>query len=139
MRNAAPCILVKEVCNFADSDKIKRWQRYAAATSAAVTKAILEGWVGGGSSSGGSHADNDDGRVGPNHETGHNQNTRWRKYLCLVDKYRLGAWCPASRRKTTKKDGYETFPARGDDYSLGEQYQASLIRQERGDNFLLRP
>ncbi|KAI6367829.1 hypothetical protein MCOR25_004794 [Pyricularia grisea] len=32
------CILVKGVYNFADSYKNKRWQRYAAATSAAVTK-----------------------------------------------------------------------------------------------------
>ncbi|KAH8848031.1 hypothetical protein MCOR27_007927 [Pyricularia oryzae] len=46
--DGAPCVVVKGVCDFADSHKSKRWQRYAAATSAAVTKAILQGWVGGG-------------------------------------------------------------------------------------------
>ncbi|KAK9443465.1 NACHT and Ankyrin domain protein [Metarhizium brunneum] len=37
-----PCIIVKSVCDYADSHKNKQWQNYAAATAAAVTKALLE-------------------------------------------------------------------------------------------------
>ncbi|TLD31565.1 hypothetical protein PspLS_02209 [Pyricularia sp. CBS 133598] len=60
--DGAPCVVVKGVCDFADSHKSKRWQRYAAATSAAVTKAILEGWVGDGGSGGDGGGDgNNDG------------------------------------------------------------------------------
>jgi nucleoside phosphorylase len=40
-----PCIVIKGVCDYADSHKIKLWQRYAAATAAACTKAFLEYWV----------------------------------------------------------------------------------------------
>ncbi|PGH16432.1 hypothetical protein AJ79_01763 [Helicocarpus griseus UAMH5409] len=41
-----PAVLViKGVCDYADSHKNKRWQRYAAATAAAVTKCFLENWV----------------------------------------------------------------------------------------------
>ena len=32
------------VCDYADSHKSKRWQNYAAATAAAVTKSFLEDW-----------------------------------------------------------------------------------------------
>jgi nucleoside phosphorylase len=40
-----PCIVVKGVCDYADSHKNKKWQRYAAATAAACTKAFLKDWV----------------------------------------------------------------------------------------------
>ncbi|KAM0203118.1 hypothetical protein ACHAPI_001292, partial [Fusarium lateritium] len=36
-----PCILVKGICDYADSHKNKAWQDFAAATAAAVAKAIL--------------------------------------------------------------------------------------------------
>ncbi|KAK1976070.1 phosphorylase superfamily protein [Colletotrichum cereale] len=36
-----PCIVVKGVCDYADSHKNKKWQPYAAATAASVMKAIL--------------------------------------------------------------------------------------------------
>ncbi|KAL2880914.1 hypothetical protein SGCOL_003564 [Colletotrichum sp. CLE4] len=37
-----PCIIVKGVCDYADSHKNKTWQHYAAATAAAATKALLD-------------------------------------------------------------------------------------------------
>ncbi|KAF4949211.1 hypothetical protein FGADI_9068 [Fusarium gaditjirri] len=37
-----PCIVVKGVCDYADSHKNKEWQNFAAATSASVVKALLE-------------------------------------------------------------------------------------------------
>ncbi|KAK1983101.1 hypothetical protein LZ30DRAFT_624045 [Colletotrichum cereale] len=37
-----PCIVVKAVCDYADSHKNKRWQNFAAATAASTTKALLE-------------------------------------------------------------------------------------------------
>nr|RBQ98908.1 hypothetical protein FVER53263_03201 [Fusarium verticillioides] len=37
-----PCIIVKGVCDYADSHKNKGWQNFAAATAAAVTKALIE-------------------------------------------------------------------------------------------------
>ena len=37
-----PCIVVKGVCDFSDSHKNQAWQDYAAATAAAVGKALLE-------------------------------------------------------------------------------------------------
>ncbi|ELQ39291.1 hypothetical protein M0657_007347 [Pyricularia oryzae] len=73
-----------------------------------------------------------------------NQKTRWQKYLCLVDKYRLGSLVPCIEKDETEKDedsnklcqdGFDIFPTGGDDYSLSEQYQAGLVRQERGDDF----
>jgi nucleoside phosphorylase len=39
-----PCILVKGVCDYADSHKNKLWQVYAAATGASAAKAFLEYW-----------------------------------------------------------------------------------------------
>lgn len=36
-----PCIIVKSVCDYADSHKSKGWQSFAAATSAAAAKALL--------------------------------------------------------------------------------------------------
>lgn len=38
------CLVVKAVCDYADSHKNKRWQTYAAASAAACTKALLESW-----------------------------------------------------------------------------------------------
>jgi nucleoside phosphorylase len=39
-----PTIVVKSVCDYADSHKNKKWQEYAAVTAAACTKALLEEW-----------------------------------------------------------------------------------------------
>ncbi|KAH6957291.1 nucleoside phosphorylase domain-containing protein [Fusarium avenaceum] len=39
-----PCVIIKGVCDYADSHKDKRWQGFAAATAAACMKAFLEGW-----------------------------------------------------------------------------------------------
>ncbi|GAB1315236.1 Kinesin light chain 2 [Madurella fahalii] len=36
-----PCLVVKGVCDYADSHKNKKWQHYAAATAASVAKAML--------------------------------------------------------------------------------------------------
>lgn len=38
------CIIIKGVCDYADSHKNKLWQPYAAATGASVMKAFLEYW-----------------------------------------------------------------------------------------------
>ncbi|KAL2817330.1 hypothetical protein BJX63DRAFT_385723 [Aspergillus granulosus] len=38
------CIIIKGVCDYADSHKNKSWQAYAAATGAATAKAFLEYW-----------------------------------------------------------------------------------------------
>ncbi|KAL6406228.1 hypothetical protein AUP68_10397 [Ilyonectria robusta] len=40
-----PCIVVKGVCDYADSHKHKGWQNFAAATAASASKAILEGYI----------------------------------------------------------------------------------------------
>ncbi|KAK5992534.1 Vegetative incompatibility protein HET-E-1 [Cladobotryum mycophilum] len=37
-----PCLVVKAVCDYADSHKNKSWQNFAAATAASVTKALVE-------------------------------------------------------------------------------------------------
>ncbi|KAM0263379.1 hypothetical protein ACHAQJ_001235 [Trichoderma viride] len=37
-----PCILVKGVCDYADGHRDKRWQDFAAATAASVTRALVE-------------------------------------------------------------------------------------------------
>jgi len=42
-----PCIVIKGVCDYADSHKMKRWQNYAAATAAACMKAFLMAWTSG--------------------------------------------------------------------------------------------
>ncbi|KAK6518911.1 hypothetical protein TWF281_003601 [Arthrobotrys megalospora] len=39
-----PSVVIKGVCDYADSHKNKRWQGYAAACAAAVTKSFLESW-----------------------------------------------------------------------------------------------
>jgi nucleoside phosphorylase len=38
------CIIIKGVCDYADSHKNKAWQMYAAATGAAAAKAFLQYW-----------------------------------------------------------------------------------------------
>ncbi|KAJ0412956.1 nucleoside phosphorylase domain-containing protein [Aspergillus carlsbadensis] len=40
-----PCIIIKGVCDYADSHKSKVWQAYAAATGASTAKAFLEYWM----------------------------------------------------------------------------------------------
>jgi nucleoside phosphorylase len=42
--NIMSCIIIKGVCDYADSHKNKAWQGYAAATGAATLKAFLEYW-----------------------------------------------------------------------------------------------
>jgi nucleoside phosphorylase len=56
-RDEIPCIIVKGICDYADSHKNKRWQDFAAATAASVARAMLERYnigdgTGGGVSSG---------------------------------------------------------------------------------------
>lgn len=40
-----PCVMIKGVCDYADSHKNKEWQSYAAASAAACTKAFLGYWA----------------------------------------------------------------------------------------------
>jgi nucleoside phosphorylase len=40
-----PSIVIKGVCDYADSHKRKGWQRYAVATAAACMKAFLVEWT----------------------------------------------------------------------------------------------
>jgi nucleoside phosphorylase len=40
-----PCLIIKGVCDYADSHKSKRWQNYAATSAAACMKAFLENWI----------------------------------------------------------------------------------------------
>jgi hypothetical protein len=40
-----PSLVIKGVCDYADSHKNKQWQDYAAATAAACTKAFLKRWI----------------------------------------------------------------------------------------------
>ncbi|KAL7791384.1 ankyrin repeat protein [Trichoderma ceciliae] len=42
--NCLPCLVIKGICDYADSHSNDRWQRYAAATAAAYAKELL-GWV----------------------------------------------------------------------------------------------
>jgi nucleoside phosphorylase len=39
-----PTVVIKSVCDYADSHKNKKWQKYAAATAASCMKAFLEEW-----------------------------------------------------------------------------------------------
>ncbi|KAI9373906.1 hypothetical protein BJX61DRAFT_355122 [Aspergillus egyptiacus] len=39
-----PCLIIKGVCDYADSHKSKSWQAYAAAAGASAAKAFLEYW-----------------------------------------------------------------------------------------------
>jgi nucleoside phosphorylase len=40
-----PCVIIKGVCDYADSHKNKVWQDYAAATAASCTKTFLDYWM----------------------------------------------------------------------------------------------
>jgi nucleoside phosphorylase len=40
-----PCVVIKGVCDYADSHKNKKWQGYAALTAAACMKAFLKEWA----------------------------------------------------------------------------------------------
>lgn len=42
--NTFPCVVIKGACDYADSHKMKVWQRYAAATAAAGAAAFLGFW-----------------------------------------------------------------------------------------------
>ncbi|KAK1774869.1 hypothetical protein QBC45DRAFT_360957 [Copromyces sp. CBS 386.78] len=50
-----PSIVIKGVCDYADSHKSKMWQDYAAATAASVAKAVLDEYPGSGRVSGDAH------------------------------------------------------------------------------------
>jgi nucleoside phosphorylase len=41
LMNNFPCLVVREICDYADSHKNDRWQRYAAAVAATYTKELL--------------------------------------------------------------------------------------------------
>ncbi|KAL3459031.1 nucleoside phosphorylase domain-containing protein [Aspergillus heterothallicus] len=41
LMNDSPCLVVRGICDYADSHKNKRWQPYAAGTAAAYAKALL--------------------------------------------------------------------------------------------------
>ncbi|KAE8336390.1 nucleoside phosphorylase domain-containing protein [Aspergillus arachidicola] len=43
--DSLPCLVVKGVCDYADSHKNKLWQPHAAATGAACMKALLDEWT----------------------------------------------------------------------------------------------
>jgi nucleoside phosphorylase len=43
--NSLPCIVVKSVCDYADSHKDKSWQTYTAGRAAACMKSLLEQWA----------------------------------------------------------------------------------------------
>jgi nucleoside phosphorylase len=36
-----PCLVVRGICDYADSHKNKQWQKYAAGTASAYTKGLL--------------------------------------------------------------------------------------------------
>ncbi|KAF3252383.1 hypothetical protein TWF128_006747 [Orbilia oligospora] len=42
---AFPTIIIKSVCDYSDSHKQKKWQKYAATTAAACMKAFLKEWI----------------------------------------------------------------------------------------------
>jgi nucleoside phosphorylase len=41
LMNHFPCLVIRGICDYADSHKNKRWQGYAASTAAAYAKTIL--------------------------------------------------------------------------------------------------
>ena len=41
LMNSFPCLVVRGICDYADSHKNKRWQPYAAGTAAAYAKEVL--------------------------------------------------------------------------------------------------
>jgi nucleoside phosphorylase len=42
LMDSFPCLVIRGICDYADSHKNKRWQPYAAATAAAFAKELLE-------------------------------------------------------------------------------------------------
>lgn len=42
LMNSFPCIVIRGICDYADSQKNKDWQEYAAAIAAAYVKELLE-------------------------------------------------------------------------------------------------
>ncbi|KAM6540333.1 hypothetical protein FALCPG4_002051 [Fusarium falciforme] len=45
VRDELPCIIIKGVCDYADSHKNKKWRPFAAATAASATKALLSCYI----------------------------------------------------------------------------------------------
>jgi hypothetical protein len=41
LMNNFPCIIIRGICNYADSHKNKAWQKHAAAVAAAFAKKLL--------------------------------------------------------------------------------------------------
>jgi nucleoside phosphorylase len=41
LMDSFPCLVIRGICDYADSHKNKRWQPYAAATAAAYAKELL--------------------------------------------------------------------------------------------------
>jgi len=41
LMDSFPCLVIRGICDYADSHKNKRWQSYAAATAAAYAKELL--------------------------------------------------------------------------------------------------
>jgi nucleoside phosphorylase len=41
LMNSFPCLVIRGICDYADSHKNKRWQPYAAATAAVCAKEVL--------------------------------------------------------------------------------------------------
>ena len=41
LMDSFPCLVIRGICDYADSHKNKRWQPYAAATAAAFAKELL--------------------------------------------------------------------------------------------------
>ena len=41
LMNSFPCLVIRGICDYADSHKNKRWQPYAAATAACYAKELL--------------------------------------------------------------------------------------------------
>jgi hypothetical protein len=39
--NSFPCLVIRGICDYADSHKNKQWQMYAAGTAAAYAKEVL--------------------------------------------------------------------------------------------------
>jgi nucleoside phosphorylase len=41
LMNSFPCLVIRDICDYADSHKNESWQPYAAATAAACAKELL--------------------------------------------------------------------------------------------------
>jgi nucleoside phosphorylase len=44
LMDSFPCLVIRGICDYADSHKNKMWQPYAAATAAAYARELLTGW-----------------------------------------------------------------------------------------------